>query len=73
MNLKMVIVFLLVGHGMYQICTMKYLLGIDLEALRQECDDAGRGMIPMVESWYLHMKMVNTDSTSTGRPKGLRI
>ena len=37
---------LLVGHGMYQICTMKFLLGIDLEALRQECDEAGRSMIP---------------------------
>jgi len=37
---------LLVGHGMYQICTMKFLLGIDLEALRQECDEAGCSMIP---------------------------
>ena len=37
---------LLVGHGMYQICTMKFLLGIDLEALRQECDESGRSMIP---------------------------
>ena len=37
---------LLVGHGMYQICMMKYLLGIDLDALRQECDEAGRSMIP---------------------------
>ena len=37
---------LLIGHGMYQICMMKYVLGVDLEALRQECDEAGRGMIP---------------------------
>ena len=37
---------LLVGHGMYQICTMKYLLGVDIDALHQECDTTGRSMIP---------------------------
>lgn len=37
---------LLVGHGMYQLCTLKFLLGVDLEALRKERDSEGCSMIP---------------------------